>query len=446
MSACLFVVRAVPPHAFFLLSRSLPLAETVYGLGANALNVDAVLSIFAHKGRPLTDPLIVHVPDLEAALRLIELDPACEAVYRALAARFWPGPLTLVAKAGPSIPPQVTAGTGFVGVRVPAHATARALLVAAGVPVAAPSANRFGHVSPTRAVHVADDLGACPIGLVLGEGVREYEEWAAARGAAGGPGGVAASTASSSGPVTCSVGIESTVVKVEAAPGDAGGRLRVVVFRRGGVSVSSLRAALAAAGFGPDAVDVTVQTMHVSGAAGGSTPAVTTAASSASIEGGAQAPGMLLTHYAPNVDTYLVVEAAGAGAGAGAGAELQLAASPASLAPVPPEPLGDGHSTFVVDFGGALRRALPSAFVDSAAGYIDLSPGGSIAEAQTQLFAALRASEATAAGASRVLLMDPVAVGGARGGSGSSGADEAEAEALRDRMLRAASGRLVVVS
>jgi L-threonylcarbamoyladenylate synthase len=129
--------------------------ETVYGLGANALDTAAVRSIFAGKGRPATDPLIVHIPSVDAAGEVVASWPDAA---RRLAEAFWPGPLTLVlAKAG-SIPPEVTAGGPSVGVRVPAHPVAVALLTAAAVPVAAPSANRFGRVSPTSALHVQEEL------------------------------------------------------------------------------------------------------------------------------------------------------------------------------------------------------------------------------------------------------------------------------------------------
>ncbi len=130
--------------------------ETVYGLGANALSAEAVAKIFEAKQRPGWDPLIVHIAD-EAALPLLAASrssPAAEVLIR----RFWPGPLTLLLPRTGAVPDAVTAGRNKVGVRMPAHPVARALLRAAGVPVAAPSANLFGHVSPTCAAHVAADL------------------------------------------------------------------------------------------------------------------------------------------------------------------------------------------------------------------------------------------------------------------------------------------------
>jgi L-threonylcarbamoyladenylate synthase len=129
--------------------------ETVYGLGANALNPAAVERIFAAKGRPANNPLIVHVPNAAGARSVAACWP--EEAER-LAQRFWPGPLTLVLPKAPAVPDAVTAGGPTVAVRVPAHPVALALLQAAGVPVAAPSANRSNRLSPTRAEHVLRDL------------------------------------------------------------------------------------------------------------------------------------------------------------------------------------------------------------------------------------------------------------------------------------------------
>ena len=134
--------------------------ETVYGLGADATQGRAVARIFEAKGRPRFNPLIVHVPDLEAARGLAAFgDDAL-----ALARTFWPGPLSLVlplsAQSRHRISELVTAGLDTIALRVPSHAVARALLVAAGVPIAAPSANKSGRVSPTSAEHVEDDLGS----------------------------------------------------------------------------------------------------------------------------------------------------------------------------------------------------------------------------------------------------------------------------------------------
>lgn len=130
--------------------------ETVYGLGANALDPSAVEKIFALKGRPACNPLIVHLAEPAQARRWVREWPQSA---EALAAAFWPGPLTLVLPKTDDIPPQVTAGGPTVALRVPAHPVALALLRAAQVPVAAPSANRSGEISPTRAEHVLRSLG-----------------------------------------------------------------------------------------------------------------------------------------------------------------------------------------------------------------------------------------------------------------------------------------------
>ena len=155
--------------------------ETVYGLAADARSEPAVARIFALKGRPATNPLIVHVADAATARRYAAAWPA---VADKLATAFWPGPLTIVVAKAAAIPSIVTAGGGTVGLRVPAHPLALELLQAFDGPVAAPSANRSNHVSPTTAAHVRDEFGdAVPVVLD------------------GGP---------------CTVGIESTVVDVSS--------------------------------------------------------------------------------------------------------------------------------------------------------------------------------------------------------------------------------------
>jgi L-threonylcarbamoyladenylate synthase len=131
--------------------------ETVYGLGANALDRAAVERIFAAKSRPAWDPVIVHVASQAMLEGLVEPAAASETVQRLMEA-FWPGPLTLLLPRTRAVPDAVTAGRPLVGVRMPSHPVALELIRRAGVPVAAPSANRFGHVSPTTAEHVLHDL------------------------------------------------------------------------------------------------------------------------------------------------------------------------------------------------------------------------------------------------------------------------------------------------
>ena len=141
--------------------------ETVYGLAADATDADAVGRIFLAKGRPRFNPLIVHAASLAEARRIATFDQRAER----LAAAFWPGPLTLVLPKSPgaAVADMVTAGLDTVAIRVPAHPVATALLSAFGRPLAAPSANRSGHVSPTTAGHVADDLGG-DVAVILDAG------------------------------------------------------------------------------------------------------------------------------------------------------------------------------------------------------------------------------------------------------------------------------------
>jgi L-threonylcarbamoyladenylate synthase len=174
--------------------------ETVYGLGGDARSDAAVARIFAAKGRPSFNPLIVHLPDLAAVERVAHVGPQA----RDLAQAFWPGPLTLVLPViEGAVSPLVTAGLPTVAVRVPAHPLAQALLRAFGGPVAAPSANPSGRVSPTQAAHVLEGL-AGRIAAVLD----------------GGP---------------CAVGLESTIIIADPDP---------ILLRPGGLPVETLEAAL----------------------------------------------------------------------------------------------------------------------------------------------------------------------------------------------------------
>lgn len=178
--------------------------ETVYGLAGDARRDAAVAGIFAAKNRPRFNPLIVHLPDVESVARYATLTPAAETLARAL----WPGPLTLVLPLRPDagLSPLVTAGLDTVAIRVPAHPVARDLLRAFGGPLAAPSANPSGRVSPTRADHVLAGLGG-RIAAVLD----------------GGP---------------CTVGVESTIVAADTTP--------PALLRPGGVALETLESLLGA--------------------------------------------------------------------------------------------------------------------------------------------------------------------------------------------------------
>ena len=175
--------------------------ETVYGLAADALSPRACRAIFKAKGRPLTDPLIVHVPHATAAEALAEVTDEARILMRA----FWPGPLTLVLKKRPCISDVITAGRNTVAVRCPAHPVMRRLLRLCGRPLAAPSANPFGGLSPTTAAHVQQGLGQ-RIRLIVDGGA-------------------------------CRVGIESTIVDL-SHPG------RPRILRAGGITAAALATVL----------------------------------------------------------------------------------------------------------------------------------------------------------------------------------------------------------
>jgi L-threonylcarbamoyladenylate synthase len=257
--------------------------ETVYGLAADAMNPLAVARIFEAKGRPRFNPLIVHVADISEAGRLADLGPAGEA----LAAAFWPGPLTIVAKRRPGagIAELATAGLPTIALRAPSHPVAKALIAATGRPLAAPSANRSGHVSATAADHVIADLGS-EIEILLDAG-------------------------------PTAIGLESTIVAIDGPP-----RL----LRLGAIAPEKIEAVLGR------------PLLRNTGAA-------------------IAAPGMLASHYAPNVPLRLNATVAEQG-------ESLLAFGPVTGATTSP--------------GGFA---------------INLSPTGDIREAAAKLFGALRLLE-----------------------------------------------------
>ena len=217
--------------------------ETVYGLGANALQAAAVEQIFVAKERPLSDPLIVHIADQGELATLVTAIPS-EA--KQLAQAFWPGPLTLILPASDQVPKLVTAGLATVAIRMPRHPVALALIKATGSPIAAPSANRFMHVSPTTAQHALADLNE-RIPLILDGGA-------------------------------CSVGVESTILDLcTAIP---------TILRPGGVSLEELRSVL------PEVQPPSKRKM-------------TQENELLAEETSQKSPGQLLIHYAPSVPTFL---------------------------------------------------------------------------------------------------------------------------------------------
>jgi tRNA threonylcarbamoyl adenosine modification protein (Sua5/YciO/YrdC/YwlC family) len=231
--------------------------ETVYGLGADARSPKAVRSIYEVKRRPATDPLIVHVPSVAFAEEMIhptQTTPWQRKTLRALAEAFWPGPLTMILPAHPNnIAFEVTSGTGLVGLRLPEHPLAQKFLDLCQLPVAAPSANLFGHVSPTTAEHVLVDFPDVDNLWILDGG-------------------------------QCGFGIESTVVRLNENES-------LEILRRGGVGPKQLAEVLLQSGLcksGSGAVRVLERFVAES----------STAAQAA--------PGQLLIHYAPRIPAHMV--------------------------------------------------------------------------------------------------------------------------------------------
>ncbi|HEU0001027.1 MAG TPA: L-threonylcarbamoyladenylate synthase [Ktedonobacteraceae bacterium] len=218
--------------------------ETVYGLGADVFQPAALERIFVAKERPHSDPLIAHIAD-EASLELLTTTLSKQA--KRLTSVFWPGPLTLILPRGPRVPHLITAGLETVAVRMPRHPVALALIRALGSPIAAPSANRFMHVSPTSARHVLSDL-AGRVPLILD----------------GGP---------------CEVGVESTVLDLCSEP--------PTILRPGGVSLEALRAVV------PDVQPPRLRKME------------DTAHPDENDVQAQHSPGQMLTHYAPAIPLLL---------------------------------------------------------------------------------------------------------------------------------------------
>ncbi len=328
--------------------------ETVYGLGANALDAAAVRRVFSAKGRPADNPIIVHAPDAATAWR-VTTGPTDLAAR--LARRFWPGPLTLVLPASDVLPRDVTAGLSSVAVRVPDHPVALALLRLAAVPVAAPSANRSGRPSPTTAAHVLDDLGDA-VDLVVDGGA-------------------------------CAVGLESTVV-------DARGEVPVVL-REGAITREDLMAALGP-GNTPDVAD----TADVAGVgAVGRLPDAADGADAADVVGrparpGAPAdrlpdlaasPGTRHRHYAPACRVHLAPPGEAGALAATLVGTRTLAGTGTALGTAP-------GGTGTAPAAGGVPRVGIIARSPAPDGVLGIARFRDAADLAARLYAALRAAEA----------------------------------------------------
>lgn len=229
--------------------------ETVYGLGANAWNEQAVQNIFAAKRRPADNPLIVHIAKISDLAMVTPKTFTASVTMQKLMAQFWPGPLTILVPAGSQIAPSVHPGLAMVGVRVPDHPIARALIALAGCPVAAPSANRSGKPSPTSVADVVEDFADEVAGVIDGG--------------------------------QCAVGMESTVIEVQPE--------QIVIYRPGGVTLEALQAV----------VDIPVIYDKYLLAETRSTALEMNESEDDRPENGVtgpKAPGMKYRHYAPNAE------------------------------------------------------------------------------------------------------------------------------------------------
>lgn len=319
--------------------------ETVYGLGAHALDPDAVQRIFDAKERPANDPLIVHVAHIGQVNQVAIGMPAGA---RKLALSFWAGPLTLILKKKPEVPDLVTAGLPNVAVRVPSHRVARALMEMSGIPIAAPSANRFSRPSPTTAAHVIEDLDG-RVDLILD----------------GGP---------------TDIGLESTIVDFSVEP--------PVLRRPGGITLEQVHSLVP---------EVIVQT-----------------APAASDEP-QTSPGQLTRHYAPRAQLTLFEGAAAA--------VVDRIAADARTA------VAQGSRVGILAPEEDLKALAPLIAASAAAGKIEAQPYGSrsdVDRAARELFSAIRAIDATGVD---VIFASSI---------GSDGL----ARAIRDRLARAADGRV----
>lgn len=250
--------------------------ETVYGLGANALDPEAVAGIFRAKQRPAWDPLIVHVSNQAMLAEVVE---SLTGDAERLARHFWPGPLTLLLPRSPRVPDAVTAGRRLVGVRMPAHPVALALIEAAGVPIAAPSANTFGRTSPTRARYVAEDLMG-RIDAILDGGDTEHGlESTVVEPQSGGP---------------YSDGLKGPKASNQAAPVG-----RIVLYRPGIVTAQQLQAVCRG------------EVVHYEPAEKSLEQAAQTEQESSSEPESLPSPGVGIRHYAPRARLELVAQQAG---------------------------------------------------------------------------------------------------------------------------------------
>jgi len=465
--------------------------ETVYGLGCNALSQEAIAKVFAAKERPVTDPLIAHVVDQDAALKLWRCSSSSStssstntstteehakqkqqqyqqqqkekevAVLKVLMDAFWPGPLTLVAPAAEHVPDLLMAGTGYVAVRCPRHAVARQLIRCAhGTPIAAPSANKFGHVSPTRAIHVWNDLKYENVWIVDGDQTNhddndnDYDTDINKHN-------------NMEKTACCNVGVESTVAKLEWSGKENGSDsssssfssssssssspppllFTLTILRQGAISAADCITCLQAAGIkcissssnsGED--NRNYYSEKENNVKNGDADAVVVnvvqrttneiAENVASV-----APGQTVRHYSPNIPSFLLSENC---------IHSNMKQQQQQSLLLTEEERRILQNAVVLDYGKRLV-----AWRDLVRAYRDLSPAGNSAEAAQGLFETLRWAEQQN-GASRILFPDIPIRGAVENDNNKNNDDDdkpiiikdddALILALKDRLTRAASG------
>ncbi|KAB8030929.1 L-threonylcarbamoyladenylate synthase [Fluviispira multicolorata] len=334
--------------------------ETVFGLGANALSESATEKIFAAKGRPKSDPLIVHISFMRQAESLTKMSGFQRQCFDILGSNFWPGPLTLIVKASDIVPKIITAGGDSIALRIPSHHVAQELLKRANIPVAAPSANRFGHVSPTTAQHVFDDLGNVEDLSIL-----DHSE-------------------------ACTIGIESTVIKISEEN-------NISLLRPGAISSLQIKNALNEAHIN--------FTFHVIKREIKLTDLQKANKNEMSLD----APGQLLTHYAPSIEAFIMGQPK-------VNNETVQNFEKSLL-----------KSAVIIDFSQK-NKNLSSHCLK----YLDLSSQGNCDEASHNLFSCLRMAE-NIEGAKYILLPDL------------NFENNEKILAVFDRIFRAASGKYIQI-
>lgn len=241
--------------------------ETVYGLAANAFDVAACEKIFLYKGRPLTDPLIVHVSSMEMAESITLLDKEIKSIFNLLSGNFWPGPLTIVLKANLNkLSRKILAGSDTVGIRFPLNEIAQKLIKASGVPIAAPSANKFCHISPVNPYHVFRDFREFPV-MILNGGV-------------------------------CNFCMESTVIKINQE------EKKIIVCRMGAVSPDDINNVLSKSEFKDYTVECLAKKAKVDKKLLEEIAQEEDKVNH-SLTINQEAPGQFLKHYSPKLQTFL---------------------------------------------------------------------------------------------------------------------------------------------